>query len=291
MSNSTNLVVSTLCASAVAVVAALSFAPSTPAPAAPDPATNSIALERQLGELTERLAGLERELAARDAPVAARSAADVPTRADVERWVAEAVARRGDELGVAEAVGAAPFEIDRAVVELLEVGVNGGEAAIAIWARAREAGKVEELIAAFERRADADPRSADARADVGDAYVQAIIGAGDMLTQSLYGRKADDAYSRALELDPTHWRARFSKATGLTFWPDYLGKKPEAIEHFEILARQQEGSQPRPEFRATWIMLGNLYMQQGKEAEARSAWERGLAQFPNDPELSGKLGR
>ena len=60
---------------------------------------------------------------------------------------------------------------------------------------------------------------------------------------------ADKVFDKALELDDRQRDARFTKAVTLTFWPDFLGKKPEA----------------------------------------KRTWERGLRRFPQDDELKSKL--
>ena len=283
------LLLSTLCASAVAVAAAWWW--SSPRAEAPRPPV----ADQQLDGLLARLDRIEQQLAQRQAgePVF-RSAADTPSRAEIEGWIADAVAAQSVGSAVPAAGGVAAnddFGVDAALARLLEFGSMEGEDAQAIWARAREAGKVGALIEAFEANATQNPRSADAQAQLGDAYVPGIVAASDMIEQSTYGTKADKAYDAALALDETHWHARFSKATGLTFWPDFLGKKPEAIRHFEVLCAQQESSPRRPEHLQTWLVLGNLYAQQGKDDDARRTWARGLAQFPDDPQLREKLGR
>ncbi|MEM6928274.1 MAG: tetratricopeptide repeat protein, partial [Myxococcota bacterium] len=58
---------------------------------------------------------------------------------------------------------------------------------------------------------------------------------------------------------------------------------------FETLVDQQGASTDRPEFAKTYWWLGNLYDQQGRSDDARVAWEKGLALFPGDPTLIGKL--
>lgn len=257
-------------------------------PPAPGAAEVPAALVARLDEIAARIERLETRSAG-DAAAPVRSVAAPLTRQDVERMIAAAVGPSSGDAGASEAA-AEEFHIDAAVAELTAGGLDE-QATTAVWARAKRAGKVKELIAAFEARAQGNPGSADAQSDLGNAYVQAIIHAEDMLAQSVYGQKADQAYDAALAIDGNHWHARFSKATGLTFWPDFLGKKAEAIRHFEILATQQEATTPRPEFVDTWLVLGNLYQQQGKDDEARKTWERGSRQFPNDPRLRGKLAQ
>jgi tetratricopeptide (TPR) repeat protein len=103
--------------------------------------------------------------------------------------------------------------------------------------------------------------------------------------------KADGAFDQALELDPRHWDARFSKAISLAFWPPIFGKQAGAVKNFETLMLQQEeaGGASQPQYAQTYQFLGNLYMQQGNSQKAREIWSRGLRFFPNDATLKESL--
>ena len=76
-----------------------------------------------------------------------------------------------------------------------------------------------------------------------------------------------------------------------TFYPDFLGKGPEAISHFERLIKQQQDMPPRPEFAQTYFFLGNLLESRKEPERARQIWEQGLRLHPNDENLRKKLGR
>src|SRR5690606_34168536 len=128
-------------------------------------------------------------------------------------------------------------------------------------------------------------------ADLGDALVQKLMTADNQAETATLGMSADAAYTAALELDPTHWRARFAKAVGYTFWPHFLGKKTEAIRHFEILIEQQEAGAPQEGYQETYLFLGNLYDQRGEGEKARAVWERGLRLHPGSAGLKERLGR
>ena len=84
-------------------------------------------------------------------------------------------------------------------------------------------------------------------------------------------------------------RARFTKAMSLSFWPPVFGKQGEAIQHFEILANQQEEGPPSGHFAQTYLLLGNMYAEQGKSEKALEAWERGLGYFPSNESLNKQL--
>ena len=76
-----------------------------------------------------------------------------------------------------------------------------------------------------------------------------------------------------------------------TFWPDFLGKKKEAIAHFERLVTQQAQMPARPEFAHTYLYLGNLQEQRGETEKARQTWQRGLQLHPDNAELKKKLAQ
>ena len=101
--------------------------------------------------------------------------------------------------------------------------------------------------------------------------------------------EADVAFDQALDIDDSHWAARFSKAVSYTFWPDFLGKKSSAIENFEILVQQQEQGPTQGEYAQTYFYLGNLYEQRGDATKAQEIWQRGANLYPQNPELQGKI--
>ena len=258
-----------------------------PEPAPPPPATvgakELAELSDAVGELRERLGAIE----SRPESVAVREAVADDLDARIEAAVARALAAAGgtDEQAV-------EVDIEAAVVELAELGVNDGGSA-GLWSRIRAAGKVDEVIAAFRRRAAENPGSADAQADLADAILSKVIHSDNPMEQAQHSIAADAALDKALELDPTHWRARFTKAVSYSYWPPITGKPAEAMKHFETLIEQQE-ARPDPQhdgYSESYVALGNLYSQQGNAEKAREVWERGLTHHPGNQDLKSKLER
>ncbi|HEX5051784.1 MAG TPA: hypothetical protein VFZ65_08440, partial [Planctomycetota bacterium] len=102
--------------------------------------------------------------------------------------------------------------------------------------------------------------------------------------------KADAVFDKVLALDNTHWEARFTKAVSYTFYPEFLGKKKEAIAQFETLVAQQE-LQPAQDHQAeTYLYLGNL-LEQSDPQRAREVWAKGARRHPNNAELKKKLAQ
>lgn len=159
-----------------------------------------------------------------------------------------------------------------------------------IWAQVQKAGKLDDLVARLREHAKNSPGDADAQTALGHALVQKINSPGvSGQDQDVLGKQIDQCYAKALEIDPEHWEARLSRAIGLTYWPAFLGKQAEAIKNFEILIEQQERRTPQPGYATTYVLLGNVYAQQGKMDKAKEIWQQGLKQFPNDKNLRDKV--
>lgn len=291
MTDTASVALSVVCAAVITAGGILWNESRRPEPQAPpgavDPATRDA-----LARIEARLTAIEQRASApTPAPVGiARSEASL-TRGDVEAIVAAALQQQGaGGKGAAETVVAeVPFTVDAAFREL-----NAGDwddRANAIWAAARKAGKQKELLAAFEAAAKAAPNDAAAQFQYGQACIQSLLGTQDFMEQGVLSQLADKAFDQALAIDERHWDARYSKAVSYTFWPDFLGKKKEAITHLRTLIEQQESSRPEPKHVEAYLTLGNVLAQQGKDDEARKIWERGIGRFPDDARLKEKLKR
>ncbi len=265
--------------------------------------------------LVDDVARLGREVAAlRDGQGALRAGVDaLGTRIDelsrVIRRASEtvAVARNADAEGgeadavddgaIAVALAAADAEapVDSAAVDLdasidvlVDPTVSDGEK-MRVWNALREAKMVDDAVAFFERRAEENPLDPDAHAELGGAYIQKLLDVGDV-EKGRWAMKADRAFDGALELDPRHWDARFSKAVSYSFAPPVFGLQARAIEQFEILRAQQEEQSTEPRFAQTYLLLGNLYANQGKSENAREIWQRGAELYPDEDDFREVLG-
>ena len=203
-----------------------------------------------------------------------------------------AIARWMEEHGLGQGTdtldGAVPGEDEVAAADLdtlMDALLGGGLGDLEqqeLWQRIRDAGRLDELIAEFERRAELDPNNPDLQVDLGGAYLQKIFDVGNGPLAGVFGMKADEAFDRALALDETHWEARLTKAVALSNWPAFLGKSGEAIKHFEVLIEQQRNGPSKPAHAQTYYFLGNMYMQTGDPAKALAVWRDGLGLFPDN---------
>ena len=253
-------------------------------------------VQQELGKLRSELSQVQQDLAAARKAVAAEPAADAGGRRSagvsdeqVQAAVAAWFARRdgaavpgagGEAVGGAEV--AATFDLERDFGAL--VGTNFWNAGAA-WKKAFAAGRMDAVIAKFEGLAAAAPNDPKAQMDLASAYIAYLQ--MDPSRWQLSG-KADQAYDRVLAIDDHHWEARFSKAVSYTFYPDFLGKKTDAIAHFQTLVQQQESMPVEASQAQTYLYLGNLLEARDPE-QARQVWAKGAQRHPDNPELKKRL--
>lgn len=279
--------VSALLAGVVAAGVAFALRPAEPAP----DQGGAAELQRAVGELQQaqqQLAARLDALAAAPAAAAARSepertGAAAPTDQQVAAAVEAYLRQRGSGAAAEAADGAAAaYDVDAEFAALKGTDFFGNAAA---WKRAHAAGKLDEIIARFEAQAKANPGSPDAQMQLAKAYL-----AYTSIDPSKYefSLKADGAFDKVLDLDDRHWEARFSKAVSYTFWPEFLGKRKPAIQHFETLVAQQEAMPASPEQAQTYLYLGNL-LERTDPAKAKDVWAKGARRHPENQELAKKL--
>lgn len=246
-------------------------------------------LSRSLRELARQNDELERRLAEIGAHSGSGSARTEVGGLDaaVARWMERNAAPSDGDVITAASMSKADT-VDDYVAKLLSGDLTGDEAQ-ALWQKLREEGLIDEVIAEFERMAEADPHNPDAQVDLGNAYVQKIFDVGQGPMAGVYGEKADEAFDQALALDETHWEARFTKAVSLSNWPAFLGKQPEAIRQFEILRKQQESGEASASHAQTYYFLGNMYQQTGEPGKALATWRDGLSRFPDNDQIRQQL--
>jgi tetratricopeptide (TPR) repeat protein len=244
------------------------------------------AIEEAQRQTLRRQQALEAQL--EEALTARRGAAAAPAgAAEAEPVPASAAVADGEDGGEVDAQA----EARRAKLEpFLETIVDSGTAYAekqAAWRQIASAGLLDDAVAFFEARVEEDPTKSRAHVDLGHAYIQKLLTVNDGEKGAL-SMKADASYTKALELDPRHWEARFSKAVNYSFVPPVFGLQPKAIEEFEVLRAQQEEGEAQPHYKQTYELLGNLYANMGKAEKAREVWQRGSALFPDDVELRKK---
>lgn len=255
---------------------------------AADPALNAelVALAQEVRTFSQRIGDLEGEIS--------RLQTQVPSNRQEAGDLDEAIRRVLADMGSvqpaetadsAEAAVREPVEDLLAQLFELEEGLEREE----FWQRMRDEGRMDEVIAAFEARAEANPSNPDFQVDLGEAYLQKIQEVGNGPLAGVLATQADDAFNRALDVDPEHWNARFTKAIALSFWPKFTGKQGQAISELETLVAQQASANVEPHHVQSHLILGNLYQDSGQTEKAIAAWQAGLALFPQNEALIGQL--
>ncbi|MBW3655633.1 MAG: TonB-dependent receptor [Gemmatimonadetes bacterium] len=135
----------------------------------------------------------------------------------------------------------------------------------------------------------AEPRAVEPRVRMANLRAGCELPFADMMGQGTLIGQANTLLEEALQIDSTHWEARFTLAMHHFHTPEFLGRGPEAIRHLEILLRQQ-GEGPRPNFARAYLVLGDLYRRGKREEDALAVWRRGAALFPDNVELRARLG-
>lgn len=250
-------------------------------------------LRQVVARLSEENSTLRQRLdALADAPVPAvvpaageRTAAVTVTAEQVAAAVEGYLRQRGDASGPADAAGPAKPAFDLETDFAALVGSNYWEN-VAAWKKAFQSGRMDDVVARFEALAKQDPKNVAKQMDLANAYLAYLQ--FDQTKWQL-SMKADAVFDRVLDLDENHWQARFTKAVSYTFWPDFLGKKQEAIQHFETLVQQQDALPVENHHAETYLYLGNLI--EAKDPQrAREIWRKGARRHPNNQELQKRAG-
>ena len=190
--------------------------------------------------------------------------------------------------------GATKDGFDAAKFEELHKRVFAGGAtsdeAAEFWAMLREK---PEILAGWVKDAEkavADsPRDKQAHRQLGEVYLAKLMTVPDGIEKGIWSSKMIKEEKAILEIDPDDWDARYSVATNYSFWPEQFNKRPDAIKEFETLRKVQENATPEPKHAQTYLQLRNLYLKDGRTADAKAALEEGARRFPNDEELKKAL--
>jgi tetratricopeptide (TPR) repeat protein len=207
----------------------------------------------------------------------ASTAAPSVTAAEVEAIVSRAMeelVKRG------EASQPDPGAITAALQRLLDTSLTDADRS-AIWEQLAKAGMLDALVTEFERRALAAPQDSTAQTDLGFAYHQKMRFSGGGPEAGKWGKMGSDAYAKAIELDATNWPARFAQAQH--FYD--AGMQGDALVHLNVLREQQKTRRAEERHAAAFILLGNLYLEQGNAAEAKKVWQEGMSLFPSNERL------
>jgi len=183
------------------------------------------------------------------------------------------------------ATSAPTFDLNQ-VMEILVSQATYGQKQAA-WNGLKNAGQLDQAIHELEQRMANDPQRPEYVAALGEAYLKKCGTMTDVREQAILAMQADKTLEKALNLDPSNWEARFTRAVGLSYWPAEMNKSPQVVQEFLTLIQQQEGREPQ--FAQPYIWLGKEYEKAGQAENAAQIWQRGAALFPENKELQNKL--
>jgi len=174
--------------------------------------------------------------------------------------------------------------------------VAAGES-LAACTRAAEAGDqaaaaeaADDAKAGFEAGQAARPDDPAPQVGLASVLLRCRIPFAPFMEQGAISARAGEILRAALELDPSHWEARYLLALNYYHNPEFLGLTGDAIREFETLLEQQGDRTDFPEMAGPYAWLGDLYLRVGRSEDARAVWERGAALFPSDERLAERLG-
>lgn len=146
----------------------------------------------------------------------------------------------------------------------------------------------EKAEAAYRAAIAAHPDSADAHAGLGRTISQCGLPHAGMTTIMTMVETSSAALEKALQLDPTHWSARFTLALNNYHMPAFLGRMPKAVAELETLLGQQGSRADRPEYAQTYLYLGDAYRKLGRTSNARVMYAAGVRLFPQHEALRAR---
>jgi tetratricopeptide (TPR) repeat protein len=142
----------------------------------------------------------------------------------------------------------------------------------------------------YQQWAKDAPRDVAPRIGLANVASRCRIPFAEMMQKGVLLGQANELLEQALQIDSTHWDARFTLAMNHFHTPAFLGRTNEAIRQLETLLAQQNGRADHPHYALTYLYLGDLYKRVNREADARATWERGARLFPADARFQQKLG-
>jgi tetratricopeptide (TPR) repeat protein len=187
------------------------------------------------------------------------------------------------------ATNSTPLTAFRQAIDILVSPQTSFQQRQAAWKKLRDAGELDQALAALKQGAANNPTSAEYPTALGEAYVYKLQTIRDFHEVSILALQADQSFNTALGLDPANWEAQFFKAAALSRWPPEMNKGPEVVQQFSNLIDQQETMMPQPQFAQTYVLLGDQYKKTGQPDYAVATWRLGLAKFPGDSTLQGRI--
>jgi tetratricopeptide (TPR) repeat protein len=177
------------------------------------------------------------------------------------------------------AVAAAPDDMRAGNDYRMTVVAAAGDRSTVLYDRA---------IAFFEKLVTDHPDAANAHLNYGFAYVDKIPAAGT-ITQVILANNALGEFTKSLELRPS-WIGFYTRGNSYLFWPRIFGRTKYGITDLEEALKIQRAGPKHPYYVRVYISLGDGHWKMDELDQAVAIWKEGLAQFPDNQVLKGRLG-
>jgi tetratricopeptide (TPR) repeat protein len=139
----------------------------------------------------------------------------------------------------------------------------------------------------FEKLATTKPESANIHLNSGFAYVDKIPVAGS-ITQVILANKALTEFTKAVELQPS-WINLYTRGMSYLFWPKIFNRAPMGVADLEKAMKLQSSGPKKNYYVKNYLALGDGYWKTDQLEKARSVWQEGLKQFPENQQLKARL--
>ncbi len=159
----------------------------------------------------------------------------------------------------------------------------------AAWKQIMANGQLNDAIAQLQQLSAANPQSADYAGTLGEAYLKKCSLTDDVRQQAILAMNADQLFDTALNLNPSDWEARFTKAVAMSHWPASLNKGQDVVDNFLTLIQQQDSQPAQTQFALPYLKLGDYYQKAGDNSSAVHAWQQGATLFPANDDLKSRL--
>ena len=147
----------------------------------------------------------------------------------------------------------------------------------------------ERSVKFFEAEIAKHPNSSNLHLNYGFAYVDKIPVAGS-ITQVILADRALNEFSRAIELQPS-WIGYYTRGESYLFWPKIFNRAAMGVADLEKAMEMQKKEPHKSYHVKVYIALGDGYWKTDQLEKARSLWQAGLKDFPDNADLKGRLSR
>ncbi len=139
----------------------------------------------------------------------------------------------------------------------------------------------------WQAMAEAFPGSSSVQLNWGYALVDKIPVEG-AITAVILANKALDAFTRALELEPS-WLAYYTRGNSYMYWPPIFNRTQLGIDDLEKALALAEQEPHKAVHGYAWTALGDGYWRLDQREKMREVWREGLERYPDTESLRRRL--